>query len=101
MEDYGNYYKGDMVDFYSSICDQNFHNVSEFYDCQESITYEKDRLILGKDSVNKSVIIKLYSVGVLPCLSHMFVTCVCHKCSSHMFVTNLFVHTYTKNRPKL
>ena len=53
MEDYRNYYKGDMVDFYSSICDKNFDNISEFYDCQESITYEKDRLLLGKDSANK------------------------------------------------
>ena len=50
LEDYENHFNGDLVDFYSSICDQTFENVSEFYDCQESITYEKDEILLGKDS---------------------------------------------------
>ena len=48
IQDYDKHYNGDMVEFYSTICDQTFDNVSEFYDCQKSIVYEKDEILEGK-----------------------------------------------------
>ena len=48
VESYENHFNGDFVEFYSNICDTTFHNISQFYHCQDSITYEKDEILEGK-----------------------------------------------------
>ena len=40
-----------MVDFYSTICDKTFNNINDFYNCQDSISYEKEDILEGKDLV--------------------------------------------------
>ena len=47
IEDYDKHYNGDLVEFYSKMCNQTFDNVSKFYDCQKSITFEKDEIFKG------------------------------------------------------
>ena len=32
IEDYDKHYNGDLVEFYSKMCNQTFDNVSKFYD---------------------------------------------------------------------